>query len=232
MKQLRAALGVSIFCLAGLAGSLPARASILDIQIANPSISVVLPSSDIQEYFFTGTIINRSAYDLNFEFKQDQVTFQKIRVIDTPNLYAGPGFQQKPLTYTDPFSDTVTFGGLLQQPLFGTCSWGTGVSSSCLLAGQTFTGKIASVMVGPDTAPGIYAVTKDGVGHPATITFLGQYFQDGQVLSLAQESAGLSVNIIPEHIVPQHAVPELKTWALVVAGLAGVVLMGSKRTRI
>lgn len=222
MKQLRVGLGVSIFYIAALAGSLPSQASILDIQIDNPSISVMLPATGIQEYFFTGSISNTSAFDLNFENLPDPITFQKVRGIDTPNLYAGPGFQQNPLTYTDPFSDTVTFGGLLQQPLFGACSF----SSSCLRVGQTFTGAIASVMIGPDTVPGIYAVTQDGLGHPAAITFLGTYVQDGQLVSFTQGSAGLSVNVTSE-----HAVPEPRTWALLVAGLVGMMLLSSKRVR-
>lgn len=223
MKQLRATLGVGIFYVAALAGSLPSQASILDIRIDNPSISAVLPASGIAEYFFTGSITNNSAHDLNFEFQEDPG--QLPRGIGTPTLYGGPGRQQNPLTYRD--SDgLVSFGGLIPRPLFGPCNWGTEVSSSCLLAGQTFTGAIASVIIGPDTAPRIYSLTEEGAGHPVTITFLGTYFQDGQQLPIAADSAALSVNVLS-----QHAVPEPQTWALLVAGLAGMVLLSRKRER-
>jgi hypothetical protein len=227
MKQLRTALGASIFCLAGLTGSLPVHASILDIKINNPMITAVLPASGTTtEYFFTGSITNTSAYDLNFDQQFDDA-FVQIGGIGVPLLYTGPGPAEGVLSYTDPNSGLPSWGGLLQQPLFGSCIWGGGVSSSCLRGGTTYNGTIAAAIVGFDTAPGIYAVTQDGAGHPAAITFQGTYFLDGRVKSFTQDSPGLSMNVVSE-----QAVPELKTWALVVAGLAGVVLIGSKRTRI
>jgi hypothetical protein len=221
MRQVRAALGASIFYIAALAGSLPAQASILEIQI-DTTINAMLPATGIAEYFFRGSIRNNSAYDLNFEFQEDPTTGGKIGGVSAPLLYGGPGNHENPLTYSDPFFGLTSTGGLLLQPLFGTC----GTISSCLRAEDTFAGAIASVTIGPDTVPGIYAVTQDGVGHPATITFLGTYFQDGQLIPFRQESAGLSVNIVSGHVVP-----EPQTWALLVAGLAGMVLLSRKRHR-
>jgi hypothetical protein len=227
MKQLRTALGASIFCLAGLTGSLPVHASILDIRIDNPMITAVLPASGTTtEYFFTGSIANTSAYDLNFDQQFDNA-FVQIGGIGVPLLYTGPGPAEGVLSYTDPNSGLPSSGGLLQQPMFGSCLWGAGISSSCLRAGTTYNGTIAAAIVGFDTAPGIYRLTQDGAGHPATITFQGTYLLDGRVKSFTQDSPYLSVNVVSE-----QAVPELKTWALVVAGLAGVVLIGSKRTGI
>jgi hypothetical protein len=226
MKQLRVALGASVFYIAALAGSLPAQASILDIRIDNPSISVMPPSSRILERFFTGSIKNTSAYDLNFD-QQTDANFSVIGGIGVRLLYTGPGEAQGPLTYiADPITGVSSEGGLLQQPLFGSCNWGGGISSSCLRAGETFTGVIAAAIVGSDTAPGLYAVTQDGVGHPATITFMGTYFQNGQLISFTQDSAALSVNVMSE-----HAVPEPRTWTLLVAGLVGMMLLSSKRVR-
>jgi hypothetical protein len=226
MKQLRTALGVSIFCLAGLTGSAPAHADILEIQIDNTSITATLPAAGIVEYFFTGSITNTSTYELNFESSLPNANGQ-FRGISFPSMFQGPAPSQNPLTYTDPIFGSPTSGGLLSQPLFGSCNWGAQTSSMCLAAGTTFTGAIASVIVGSDSLPGIYAVTQDGAGHPASIIFRGSYFQDGQEVFFTQKSPELSVSVVSE-----HAVPELKTWALVVAGLAGVVLIGSKRTRI
>jgi hypothetical protein len=184
---------------------------------------VVPPTSEIQQYFFTGSITNTSAYDLNFE-SLDPNSSGHLG-ISYPGLFQGPAPGQNQLTYTDPILGPSS-GGLLPQPLFGTCNFGGGVSSTCLRAGETFTGAIASVIIGSDTLPGIYAVTQDGAGNPASIIFHGSYFRGSEEVFFPQTSPNLSVNVLPE-----NAVPEPEAWVLLVAGLAGVVLLGRKRTR-
>jgi len=73
---------------------------------------------------------------------------------------------------------------------------------------------------------GLYAVTQDGARYPATMTFQGTYVLNGETISFTQESAPYSVNVVA-----QNAVPEANPWVLLMAGLASVLLISSRRIR-
>ena len=104
-------------------------------------------------------------------------------------------------------------------------SCGDGVSLVCLHPNETFVGNIAYGIVDSSTATGLYAVAQDGQA-PATMTFQGTYMLNGDKIPFMQVSPAFSVNVVA-----QNAVPEAHPWVLLMAGLASVLLISTRRIR-
>jgi len=223
MRHLRLAAGVTAFCATLSVGSAPAHADIVDIIIANPNIAVMRPAREAQPvaFFFEVSVHNNSSYDLDFEYALDDNTFTQIGGIGIPPLYLGPNPAETALVFTD------STGVRTKAPaLMSLQSCGDGISLLCLHPNETFVGNIAYGLIEPTTATGLYAVTQDGAGYPATMTFQGTYVLNGETMSFTQESPPYSVNVVA-----QNAVPEANPWVLLMAGLASVLLISSRRIR-
>jgi len=224
MKPVRVAIGVTTLCVALATRAPPAMADIVDILIDDPNITVLRPAPGEKPvpFFFEVSVHNSSSYDLDFEYALDDSSFTQIGGISIPPLYQGPDPAQTPLVFTD------SSGVRTKAPAFMSLqSCGNGISLLCLHPNETFVGNIAYGLIEPDTATGLYAVTQDGAGHPATMTFRATHMVDGVPTSfINQESVAYSVNVVA-----QNAVPEAHPWVLLMAGLASVLLIGSRRIR-
>jgi hypothetical protein len=223
MKQVRLAIGVTTLYVALATGTGQAHADIVDILIDNANITVLQPAQGQHAvpFFFAVTVHNNSPYVLDFEYAQDDM-FNQIGGISIAPLYQGPGPVQGQLLFTD-LSGVVMPAPVL-MPLR---SCGDGISLMCLHPNETFVGNIAFGLVDANTPTGLYAVTQDGEGFPATMTFQGTYvLPTGETVSFMQGSPSYSVNVVP-----QNAVPEAHPWVLLMAGLATVLLISSRRVR-
>jgi hypothetical protein len=223
MKQLRLAIGVTTLYVAIATGPGQAHADIVDILIDNANITVLQPAQGEQPvpFFFAVTVHNNSPYVLDFEYAFDDM-FNQIGGISVAALYQGPGPYQGPLAFTDLTGVMTPMPAAL--PLR---ACGDGISLMCLRPNETFVGNIAYGLVDANTPTGLYAVTQDGEGFPATMTFQGTYMlPTGEKVSFTQGSPSYSVNVVP-----QNAVPEAHPWVLLMAGLASVLLISSRRIR-
>ena len=224
MKQLRVAIGVTTLCVALATASAPAQADIVDILIDNPNITVVRPAPGAQrvKFFFEVSVHNNSPYDLNFESAEDE-EFNPIGGIGISPLYQGPDPGQTPLQF-------INSGGVPTQApvLMALKSCGDGISLVCLHPNETFVGNIAYGFIESNTPLGLYAVAQDGQS-PATMLFQATYMLNGETFSLPpfpQESPAFAVNVVA-----QNAVPEAHPWVLLIAGVASVFLISSRRIR-
>mgnify|MGYP003694063775 CR=1 FL=1 len=143
------------------------------------------------EYFFTGSIANTSAYDLNFDQQfDDAFRCRSVGLVSAPVCRPGPA--EGVLSYTGPNSGLPSWGGLLQQPMFGSCLWGVvGSVHRAYAPGLLTTAQIAAALRDSSTAPGIYARNlRMEAGHPAHYHIPRNLLPDGRVKSFTQDSPG------------------------------------------